>query len=133
MNYIQLSSNYVRIVVKIDDLLTKGETNMNVLDEYLNLSGQYEKLNDGEIVRKGEASGPIILTYNPDLDLYTAKYRSGGEDFSNPYIRAARGLTIDPEGNVVLREFDKFSTICNWKHMSHIANNLKISILEWSD
>lgn len=81
---------------------------MNMLDEYLKLSGQYEKLDNGEVVRKGGESGPIILTYNPDLDLYTAKYRSGGEDFSNPYIRSARWLTIDPEGNVVLRGFDKF-------------------------
>lgn len=41
-------------------------------------------------------------------DLYTIAYMHGGIDFSDESARMARGLTLDKEGKIILRGFNKF-------------------------
>lgn len=50
----------------------------------------------------------VKISHNKELDLYTVSYLHGGVNFESQEIRQARGLTLDREGNIVTRGFEKF-------------------------
>lgn len=53
-------------------------------------------------------SPDILTSYSEEYGLYTFKYKHSGVDFTKPEIRLARGLTMTPEGKVVLAGYEKF-------------------------
>lgn len=61
-----------------------------------------------ETYSTGEYKKTVTRSYNPALGLTTIKYVHAGVDFNNPLYRQARGLTLDNEGNIILRGFNKF-------------------------
>lgn len=48
----------------------------------------------------------VLISQNNEL--YTIKYKHGGVDFSDELLRNCRGLTLDNNGNVITRGFQKF-------------------------
>lgn len=70
------------------------------------LLGYYQAVND-ELERNG-LSIWYKINYNAILDLYTVSYLHGGVNFTDERARMARGLTLDKDGKIILRGFNKF-------------------------
>lgn len=66
---------------------------MNLLEKYKELAEKEESL---------------LISYKEETGLYTIKYLHSGVDFTNELYRAARGLTLDEDGNIIIRGFEKF-------------------------
>lgn len=54
----------------------------------------------------------VKFNTNKERNLTCVKYRPEVIDFEDPYLRAARGLVLNEQGEVILRGFNKFF---NWK------------------
>lgn len=68
---------------------------MNLLEHYRDNYSHIVRLN------KHEATGLTCIKYKPDV-----------YDFTDPYVRMARGLVLNDQGDIILRGFNKFF---NWK------------------
>ena len=66
----------------------------------MNLLKRYKELQEKE--------NSILIAYKEETGLYTIKYLHAGVDFTNKLYRDARGLTLDEDGNVIIRGFEKF-------------------------
>ena len=66
----------------------------------MNLLERYKELQEKE--------NSILIAYKEETNLYTIKYLHAGVDFTNKLYRDARGLTLDEDGNVIIRGFEKF-------------------------
>ena len=66
----------------------------------MNLLERYKELQEKE--------NSILIAYKKETGLYTIKYLHAGVDFTNKLYRDARGLTLDENGNIIIRGFEKF-------------------------
>lgn len=70
---------------------------------------QYEKGgNTVDLLEQIKNNRYIQTRENKERGLVTARYVNGGVDFNDKLVRVSRGLTLDYEGNIVTRGFEKF-------------------------
>ena len=86
----------------------------------MNLLEQYKQLQKTNLSKDGDMQ--LGIAYKKENGLTTVKYLHGGVDFNNSLYRQARGLTLDLNGKVILRGFEKFF---NWKQLTEYENYSK--------
>ena len=94
----------------------------------MNLLEQYKQLQKTNLSKDGDMQ--LGIAYKKENGLTTVKYLHGGVDFNNPLYRQARGLTLDLNGKVILRGFEKFF---NWKQLTEYENYSKEFKKEYSE
>lgn len=63
----------------------------------------------------------VNINSNNSLGLYTISYKDSSVNFQNDLVRYARGLTLDSEGNVIIRGFEKFF---NYKQLEQVDSGV---------
>lgn len=72
----------------------------------MNLLAKYIEMN--AIHREMTGSPAFKILHDKKHNLFTVSYLHAGISFANRYARMARGLTLTPRGEIVIRGFEKF-------------------------
>lgn len=70
----------------------------------------------------------VLISQNNEL--YTIKYKHGGVDFSDELLRNCRGLTLDNNGNVITRGFQKFFNYKQLEDYEDYTEDFKEKVLK---
>lgn len=97
-----LKINFGIRLKKLDEKIKESKDkidNANLLDKYKTLTDS------------------VNINTNNNLGLYTISYKDSGVNFQNDLVRYARGLTLDSEGKIIIRGFEKFF---NYKQLEQV-------------
>lgn len=73
-----------------------------------------------------EYQDSVRINYHEPTGLYILRYLHNGVDFTDPLLRMARSLVLDPEGNIIMRGFNKFFTHRQHDTREEIPESFKV-------
>lgn len=73
-----------------------------------------------------EYQDSVRINYHEPTGLYILRYLHNGVDFTDPLLRMARSLVLDPEGHIIMRGFNKFFTHRQYDTREEIPESFKV-------